>query len=55
VTLRRSSSVMANTAGTVGGDIWNGDDPNHRGKVTVRGGSSVTGNTPDDCFGTTAC
>ena len=54
--MRRSSSVTANTAGTAGGGIWNDDGPEDGvGTVIVRGGSTVTGNTPDDCYGTTAC
>ncbi len=54
LTLRRSSSVTDNTAGTHGGGVWNQTEYGVR-TVILRGGSSVTGNSPDDCYGTTAC
>jgi hypothetical protein len=40
-----------------GGGIWNGesDFQDTSGTVTVSTDSSVIGNTPDDCYGTTAC
>ena len=31
-----------------------GTTPDHGGPVTLRGGSTVTRNTPDDCVGTAA-
>lgn len=51
VTLR-DSAVTGNTAGALGGGIWNGA---HVDDVLLAGSSSVTGNTPDDCYGTDAC
>jgi hypothetical protein len=49
------STVTANTAGGQGGGIWSDPGPDRPGTVTLDAGSSVTGNTPDDCWGTTAC
>jgi hypothetical protein len=48
----RDSSITGNTSTTdPGGGIYNAGD----GTVVLRGTSSVTGNTPDDCVGTPAC
>jgi hypothetical protein len=50
------SHITRNTAGDSGGGIFNfDDDPRWAGTVTLDAASSVTGNTPDDCVGTTAC
>jgi hypothetical protein len=48
----RDSTIAGNTAGQQGGGIWNG---NTWSDLLLRGSSSVTGNDPDDCFGTGAC
>ena len=45
------STVNENEAALEGGGIWNGSG----GDVTLDASSSVTGNTPDDCVGTSAC
>lgn len=51
-----ASSVARNTANGSGGGIWNSPGPGPRGgSVSLLDGSSVTGNTPDDCVGTPAC
>jgi predicted outer membrane repeat protein len=42
--------VTANAAGTAGGGIFN-----DQAVVDVDDATTVTGNTPDDCVGTTAC
>jgi hypothetical protein len=44
--------ITANTADAQGGGIWNGGK---KGTVTLDAATSVRSNTPDDCFGTTAC
>lgn len=47
------TSVTSNTAGAAGGGLRNRS--RLAGAVTLRSGSAVTGNTPEDCSGTTAC
>ena len=46
------TTITANTATQHGGGIFVVDDST---SVTLDATSSVTGNTPDDCYGTTAC
>jgi hypothetical protein len=58
LTLSDSSTVTDNTAtggAGSGGGIHNDVDDPDGGTVAVIGGSSVTGNAPDDCVGTDAC
>jgi hypothetical protein len=50
-----ASRVIDNIATGMGGGIWNSEDAADPGTVEMDAGSSVTGNTPDDCVGTTAC
>jgi len=47
----RDSVVTANTAGSVGGGIYNTSS----GTTALHGSASVTGNDPNDCVGTSAC
>jgi hypothetical protein len=50
-----ASEVRRNRSAT-GGGIWNDAVPGGgETSVTLDAGSSVAGNDPDDCFGTTAC
>jgi predicted outer membrane repeat protein len=46
------TTITANTATQHGGGIFVEDDST---SVTLDATSSVSGNTPDDCYGTTAC
>jgi hypothetical protein len=46
------TTITANTAARPGGGIHVVDGST---SVTLDATSSVTGNTPDDCYGTTAC
>ncbi len=46
------STVTGNTAASHGGGIFVVDGTT---TVTLDATSSVTGNTPDDCYGTSAC
>jgi hypothetical protein len=51
-----ASTITDNTAGTEAGGIWNYAGPQFApGVVILDASSSVTGNMPDDCVGTTAC
>jgi hypothetical protein len=45
------TAIVSNTAEKRGGGIFNVT----AGTVSLDGVSSVTGNTPDDCVGTSAC
>ena len=47
-----ATTVTGNTAGRHGGGIFVTDDST---SVTLDATSSVTGNTPDDCYGTPVC
>jgi hypothetical protein len=55
------STVIGNATGGLGGGIFNraGHDEDWDetvpGTITLDPAASVTGNTPDDCYGTTAC
>jgi hypothetical protein len=49
VNLHAGTTVTENTAGDGGGGIWN-NGFSGSGTTTCSGGSSVSGNTPNDCF-----
>jgi predicted outer membrane repeat protein len=49
------STVTGNASRMKGGGIFNESDLDAASVVVLEGTSSVTGNTPDDCAGTTAC
>jgi predicted outer membrane repeat protein len=46
------STVTGNSAGEEGGGIFH---ERGSGRVSLDAGSSVTGNVPDNCVGTSAC